>query len=139
MPSKKTDSFKQFADFLSSDDEIASSSESLKRLKDTVSIQLERANKAGKKSWISRAPVERKQFEAKLDGLLEQLTKKFGSREELLSAIRNGVLGGGAQSKLQLQFRNRSVDQMSDADLMSIVGDQEILELLKQLDQKKDK
>lgn len=137
MANKKRDKFDQFAEFLSNDDVIESSAESLKRLDDVISTQLERANKASKKSWLSRAPAERKKFEAKVSGLLDRLTKKFGSREELVGAIQKGLLGGGAQQKLQLQFRNRSVDQLSDSDLMSILGDQEILELLKQEGEKK--
>lgn len=137
MANKKTDKFDQFAEFLSGDDQIDSSPQSLKRLQDTISNQLARADKAGKKSWLSRAPEERKQFESKISGLLDRLTKKFGSRDDLLKAIQNGLLGGSAQQKLQLQFRNRSVDELSDADLMSIVGDQEILELLKKEDEKK--
>jgi hypothetical protein len=137
MANKKLDKFGQLADFSSSDGEISSSPQSLKRLQDTVDEQLARAEKAGKKSWLSRAPAGRKEFEAKVSGLLDRLTEKFGSRDELLAAIKNGLLGGAAQKKLQLQFRNRSVDELSDDDLMSLVGDQEVLELLKREEEKK--
>ncbi len=137
MANKKLDKLGQLADFSSSDGEISSSPQSLKRLQDTINEQLTRAEKAGKKSWLSRAPAERKKFETKVSGLLDRLTEKFGSREELLAAIKNGLLGGAAQKKLQLQFRNRSVDELSDDDLMSVVGDQEVLELLKSEEEKK--
>lgn len=136
MTNKKIDKFDQFVDFISSDSEISSSPQSLKRLQDTLAMQIERAHKAGKKSWLSRAPLERKKFEDQVNELLDRLTKQFGSRSELLTAIKNGSLGGMAQQKLQLQFRNRSVDELSDADLISIIGDQEMLELLKQKDKK---
>lgn len=137
MRNKKISEFDKLADFLDCDEPITSSAESLKRLDEAIAFQLERANKAGKKSWMARARKERTEFESSIQGLLGRLSDKFGSRAELIRAIETGVLGDGARSKLQLQFRNRNVDELSDADLMAIIGDQEILQRLKLLDAKK--
>lgn len=132
MNRKFNSEFERLADFLfeeEGDSEISSASKL--RLEKCISEQLERANKISKRSWISRAQAERKKFEESAKNIVSSLTEKYGSRADLVSAIQNGLLGGGIQQRYLLGFRNRRIDELSDEDLRSIIGDQEILELLK--------
>jgi hypothetical protein len=131
MRKNSNSKFENFADFLFQIDAEGPSAESVLRLEKCISEQLERAKTASKKSWLGRAQAERKKFEESTKDLISNLAMKYGSRPDLISAIQNGLLGTGAKDRLLLQFRNRKADQLSDDDLRAIVGDQEILELLR--------
>ena len=131
MNKKFKSEFERSADFLHQPGEAESSSASVLRFEKCISEQLERAKSASKKGWLVRAQAERNKFEDSAKDLISNLAKKYGSRADLISAIQQGLLGTNAKERLLLQFRNRKVNELSDDDLRSIVGDQEILELLK--------
>lgn len=131
MKNKKVEEFEKFIEFVDSDEGL-SSKEAKERLNDRVKSQLLRAKSVSGKSWISEASANRKKFNEASQGLIKELKNKMGSNAEIVGAIRNGSFGAGAKQKLQVQFRNRSVNDLSDEDLLSIIGDQKLLELLKQ-------
>jgi len=135
MHSRVESDFEMFADFLFSDAfcDLESSKESLVRFEAKLKEQLERGRKALKKSWIGRASAARTQFEESAKNVVSELSKMYGSRKELMKAIQDGILGGEIKSRLQVQFRNRKIDELSDEELRSIVGDQELLEILKKI------
>lgn len=135
MLSQTDSEFELFVEFLFSDAfcEIESSTESLLRFETKLKEQLERARKALKKGWIEKAKEKRLQFEGSAKTAISELSKIYGSREDLINAIQNGLLGKDVKSRLQVQFRNRTIDEISDEDLRSIVGDQQLLEILKKI------
>lgn len=120
--------FELFADFLYSDEfaELESSKESLLRFQEKLKEQLDRADKAHKKGWKERASLARSKFQESAQNIISDLASHYGSRQDLIKAIQNGVLGGD----LQVQFRNRKIDELSDDELRSIIGDKELLDLL---------
>ena len=141
MAKEKASNFEKFAKFISdSDSEITSSPESLSRLSNTINLQLQRAAKAeqkDKKAWIARSQAKRDAFAETAKNTVSKIREKFKTKEELINAIQTGLLGEGAQRKFQLQFRNKSADELSESDLRSIIEDQELLEILKKSKQDK--
>lgn len=131
MANKKIGEFEKLAEFLADDPEALSPLVGKDRLKQTIKMQLQRLKMSKSQSWIAEAAAERNDFNSSTKGLIEKLSKEFGSRSELLAAIKNGKFGVGPTNQYQVQYRNRSIDQLSDDDLLSLIGDQVALELLK--------
>lgn len=109
---------------------IHSSKESVHRYLEGLREILEQSQRMKKHAWLRKAKVDRARFSEKIDKGLESLKKKFGSRSEIIDAIKGGLLGKGAQLGFQHQFRNKNVEELSDEDLKSILDDQIIIELL---------
>lgn len=131
MANKKIGEFEKFAKFVADDAEELSSPAGKARLNQTIKTQLERIKKQKSKSWILEAGAAKKEFNSKAQGLIEKLCAEYGSRAELLAAIKSGKLGAAPIHQYQIQYRNRSIDQLTDDDLLSILGDQLALDLLK--------
>lgn len=132
MKTKNSSILDKLADFIYDDMDIneTCSPESLARFDHGLQKQMERAKVSAKKSWLSRAPMERSNFTNQIKTRAAEVISRFKNKEELIQAIQNGLLGGSAKQQFQLQFRNRRVDELSEEDLRSIIDDQEILNLL---------
>lgn len=133
MRSHAESEFEMFAEFLFSDAfcDLESSKESLARFELKLKEQLERGRKAFKKQWIGRSKAARIQFAESAKNILSDFYKIYGSREELIKSIQQGLLGAETKSRLQVQFRNRKIEELSDEELRSIIGDQALIEILK--------
>ena len=90
---------------------------------------LKEADRALRRKKLDNANEERARFS---DSLKDAAKSFFGfdSRKELMDAILGGRFGSTAQGRLQVQFRNRSPEELSDNDLKALLEDQQILELL---------
>lgn len=111
--------------------ELETSNEIMENLQIKMNVLLSEAKKLETQSWKQTAKLEREAFGAIVKNQISILLDSYGGRDGLLQAISNGVLGVEAQLKYQTQFRNKNINQLTDDEIKSILGDQKILELLK--------
>lgn len=111
--------------------ELETSNEDMANLQVKMNVLLSEAKKLEKQSWKQTAKLEREAFGSIVKNQISSLLDSYGGREGLLKAISNGVLGVEAQLKYQTQFRNKNINQLTDEEIKSILGDHKILELLK--------
>lgn len=113
-----------------SDESFSSSKESVARFDEGLKRILERGQRNAKQGWKERGRKQIDEFRASTQNTIKEFIDQFGSREALVSHILSGGLGTQAQRHLQVQFRNRSVDELSEQDLKSVLADVKLLELL---------
>lgn len=101
----------------------------LSRIEARLASSLKDADRAIKRKALERASEERSKFGESLKDAAKNLFG-FSSRQELMDAILKGRFGETAQGRLQVQFRNRNPEELSDNDLKGLLEDQQILELL---------
>lgn len=134
-PNEKFDQFLNFLNDTSSVDaptlrkDLEADGINMKRIDDGVASILKEVDRAIKRTQLDRAKEQRASFGQTLKDAAKT-TFGFGSRKELVDAILSGKFGGVAQGRLQVQFRNRKPDELSDEDLKGLLDDQEILALL---------
>lgn len=104
------------------DESLGISEAAMTRFNSGVSKALENFNKRMKKSWIKTGAEKRSKFQELLKDKVSKV-KELLDRESIINAIRSGELG----LRLQTQFRNRTVDMLSDEELTVILEDQELL------------
>lgn len=136
MTNSKLDKFLDLVDS-AFDGEIETPPTEMARLQVKMNALLAEAKKLEQQSWKVNAKLERANFASELKGQIESIISQFGSTKGLMEEILNGRLGTGAQHTLQTQFRNKKPEELSEKDIRAILGDQKILELLKNKSVKK--
>lgn len=129
----KLDSSKDIRDELS-----ANGIDSARLLGRVISLLKEPARRSsGKPAWLDSARATREKIEKKFDEQRDNLRKKFGTPEELVSAIRSGAFGSIYQEKANAFFRNQDFKSLTDKDLLSFIEDCELLNALNKKDDSK--
>lgn len=118
-------------------DDFGVNEESLEKFKKRLSPLLQKANNLEKKSWKASAASERLLFQKEIEKNIKEIIGKYGSKLELINAVIRGNLGPDSLVRYQTQFRNRDTEELSENDLINLLGDQKILELMSKLKKEK--
>lgn len=130
MTNSKLDKFLNLVD-ASFEGELESSPADMANLQMKLHNLLKEAKQLEQQSWKVTAKAERAKFAEDLKGQIADIVAQYGNKKKLLEEILKGALGGAAKFKLQTQFRNAKPEDLSEKDIQSILGDQKVLELLK--------
>lgn len=130
MTNSKLDKFLNLVD-ASFEGELESSPADMANLQMKLHNLLKEAKHLEQQSWKVTAKVERAKFAEDLKSQVADIVAQYGDKKKLLEEILKGGLGGAAKFNLQTQFRNIKPEDLSEKDIQAILGDQKVLELLK--------